>query len=46
MRFLQEQDWRRLDALFSQRYSLDPSALPLPGNPALVWHSQGPGWQQ
>ncbi|KAL4451311.1 hypothetical protein ABPG77_009383 [Micractinium sp. CCAP 211/92] len=33
---MEEQDWRRLDALFSQRYSLDPSDLPLPGDPALV----------
>lgn len=42
----QERDWRRLDALFSQRYSLDPHAPPLPGDPPLVRHHRGRGcWQ-
>ncbi|KAL4420777.1 hypothetical protein ABPG75_010433 [Micractinium tetrahymenae] len=33
---MEERDWGRLAALFTERYSLDPSALPLPGDPALV----------
>lgn len=42
----QERDWRRLEALFSQRYSLDPCAPPLPGDPPLVGRSRGLGRQQ